>query len=372
MKIAIDAYHALYPYGGIARYIRGLVEAMATRNAEDRFILFANRFRGKDRMWQPDAGDTEPVVLNAPRRVMQWAWDHLNWPPVEYFTGPVDVFHATHFVLPATRAKTVLTVHDLTWLRHPEFFADQKLNARGYGIELPRALDRADGIIAVSESTKRDLMECMGIADERISVIHEGVEPHFFVADGDPGIAAVRNRYHLPASYMFFLVGTPEPRKNLVRTVTAAMAAQIDLPLVIVGPTAPLRIMLGELADRVMLVGSVSDSDLPCLLAGAEMALYPSLYEGFGLPLLEAMAAGTPVVTSNASSCPEVVGDAGLCVDPYDELALATAISTLHNDDDLRATLCQRGRERAKAMSWQAAARKTLGLYRELVESCAG
>ncbi|MDX8408966.1 MAG: glycosyltransferase family 1 protein [Mariprofundales bacterium] len=367
MRIAIDSYHAQRKHGGIARYVRGLVGEMSRIASDDYFMLFANRFREPDVMWQLPQSNVGCCEARLPRRVLQAAWHHLDWPRVEQWTGITDLFHATHFVLPATRAKTVLTVHDLTWLRHPEFFADQQLNARGYGVELPRALDRADAIIAVSSATKIDLIECMGIAASRISVIHEGVEPHFFIAPDDPAIAKVVARHRIPANYMIFLVGTPEPRKNLMRTIAAVRAAKTDLPLVIVGPVAPLRAMIDEGDDLVHLIGSVSDDELPLLLAGAEMALYPSLYEGFGLPLLEAMAAGTPVITSNVSACPEVVDDAGICVDPYDEHALAIAIARLHGDEALRMQLRQRGKMRAETLSWHRAAQQTLALYRQLL-----
>jgi len=367
MNIAIDAYHAQRPYGGIARYVRGLVDALARLNEEDRYILFANRFRESEKLWQPDMTNITTCEARIPRHLLQTSWDHAHWPPVEKWTGEIDVFHATHFVLPVVRgAKTLLTVHDLTWLRHPELFSDQRLNSRGYSKELPRALERADTIVAVSASTKQDLMDLMGVDGHRIQVVHEGVEPHFFVADGALEISEARTRYDLDRPYMLFLVGTPEPRKNLKRTLAAVREANVDLELALVGPKESLHVLLGGDVKGVHLLGSVTDHDLPLLLAGAEIALYPSLYEGFGLPLLEAMAAGTAVITSNISACPEVIGEAGICVDPYDVSAIAGAIIQLVNDTDLRYSLGAAGRIRASEMTWRNAAKQMNFIYHAL------
>ncbi len=367
MNIAIDAYHALQPHGGIARYIRGLADALTRRGSDDHFVLFANRFREAGELWRPGTGDIESVILNAPRRMMQWMWDHLDWPPVERWTGAIDVFHGTHFVLPAVhRARTVLTVHDLAWLRHPDFFTDQALNERGYRHELPRALARADAVVAVSHATRNDLVELMNVDAARVQVVHEGVETHFFVPEGDDRIDTVRRQYHLPDRYLVFLVGTPEPRKNLLRTVQAVQLGAPGLALVIIGDREKLASMLGPLAASVHLAGYAPDDVLPLILAGAEAALYPSLYEGFGLPVLEAMAAGTPVITSNISACPEVAGDAGLCVDPYDVEAMADAVRRLVEDDALHLRMRGAGRNRAAELTWDRAAERMLRLYHSL------
>lgn len=367
MRVAIDAYHALRPYGGIARYIRSLVGEMAIQAPDDRFVLFANRFRETGEMWRPQAANVEAVALSAPRRLMQMAWNYLDMPPVEWWTGDVDIFHGTHFILPAVRrARCVLTVHDLTYLRHPEYFSDRSLNERGYGVELPRALQRADAVVAISGSTKADLIELLHVPEERIHVIHSGVEPAFFVPDDEEMLAGIRRRYGLDGPYMTFLVGAPEPRKNLQRTMAAARRAAPEVPLLLVGPEVPIRTLLGDASEGVRVLDGVSDADLPWLLQGAELALYPSLYEGFGLPVLEAMAAGTAVITSNISACSEVAGDAAMTVDPHSEEEIETAIRMLMTDEEMRANYARMGRERAATFSWQSAAAEMLRLYRSL------
>jgi len=369
MHVAVDAYHAMRSYGGIARYIRSLVCGMAEQAPDDCFVLFVNHFRQDGTMWRPEAANVEAAVLNAPRRLMQFLWDGFSWPPAEYWTGKIDVFHGTHFVLPAMRhARSVLTVHDLTWLRHPEYFMDTRLNERGYRKELPQALQRADAVIAVSVNTKRDLMELMHISEEKIHVIHEGVEEHFFIGNDGNRLAQVMQYNGLQQPYLVFLAGTPEPRKNIERTVAAARVAAPQMPLVIIGPNDPIRTLVGDASsENVHVLENVPDDDLPWLLHGAEIALYPSLYEGFGLPVPEAMAAGTAVITSNISACSEIAGDAALTVDPHSRDEIIQAIRTLLDDENSREAYASRGRQRAASFNWKVVAESTLRLYRSLV-----
>ena len=368
MKIAIDAYQARCPHGGIGRYIRGLVPALARQEQGNQFVLFSNRFREGGLAWKPALPNVTPFEFQCPRRLLQGCWEFLGWPPVEQLIGALNIFHGTHFVLPAVRrAKCVLTVHDLTFLRHPEYFSDHTLNEHGYRHELPRALARADAVIAVSHHTRQDLVDLLGYPESRIWVIHEGVESHFFVGPDAADLASVKARYDLTHPYLVFLVGTPEPRKNLIRTVAATRRAAPFLPLVIIGPQEPIRILLGNDLQGVRLIGSVPDIDLPLLLRGAEVALYPSLYEGFGLPALEALATGVPLITSNRSAIPEVVKNAAVLVNPESEEELAAAIQELVNNGERRQDLSKQGQARAKELSWGHAAARVMELYGQLV-----
>jgi glycosyltransferase involved in cell wall biosynthesis len=366
MRIGLDAYQAGHAYGGIARYVRNLVPALAAGAPSDQFVLFSNHFRTPEAQWRPDGENVSQVNLRVPRRLVQACWDRLSWPPVETIIGPVDIFHGTHFVLPAVRrAKRVLTVHDVAFMRHPEYFSDQPLNEWGHTRELRPALERADVVIADSRSTRDDLVECLGYPKERIRVILLGVERSFFVPN-DADLSAIEARYGLVRPYIVFLVGTPEPRKNLPRTIAAARRAAPELPLVVVGHAAAIRALLGRETPGIILTGAVPDADLPLILHGAEIALYPSLYEGFGFPAVEAMAAGVALITSDRSSLPEVVGDAALLVDPESEEEIAAAIHLLLDDSARRGELVRRGRARARELSWEATAQQVLELYREL------
>lgn len=373
MRIAIDAFHASQGYGGINRYVRGLVPVLAAAWPQDSFTLFTNRFREWAPLWDPGLPNVRCYDLRFPRRLVQGCWDHLKWPPVEAFIGSLDLFHGMHFVLPAVRrAKCVLTVYDLTYLRHAEYFADRDLNERGYRKELPRALARADAVIVVSHNTRDDLVELMDYPAARIRVIHGGVESRFFVSSDPQRLVEVKSRYGLDRPYLVFLVGTPEPRKNLLRTVAAARRAAPHIPLVIIGQQDAIRAQLGDDLRGVRLTGPVSEADLPWVLHGAKLALYPSLYEGFGLPALEAMAAGVPLITSNRSALPEVVEKAAVLVDPESEDSIEEAIRELLDDGDRREQLIGLGRARARQLSWDRAAQQVLHLYREVVSDTSG
>jgi len=368
VRVGLDVYQASFAYGGVSRYLRGLVPALAGAAPADQFTLVSNYFRPRELLWRHDRPNVCLRTLRVPRRLMQACWDHLGWPPIETLVGPVDVFHGTHFVLPATRAaRRVLTVHDVMFLRHPEYFSNRSLNERWHSRELRVALDRADLVIADSTCTREDLADLLGFDRARIRVVHGGVENTFFVQEADPRGAEIRRRYRLDGPYLVFLVGTPEPRKNLPRTVEAARKGAPGLPLVIIGPVAPIRALLEGNWEGVRCLGLVPDTDLPLVLHGAAVALYPSLYEGFGFPALEALAAGVPLITSERSALPEVVGKAAVLVNPESVEDMAHAIRRLLNDTDQRQKLIALGRVRAQELSWNQTARQVLAVYRELL-----
>jgi len=368
MRVGLDVYQASFAYGGVSRYIRGLVPALTAAGSTDHFTLVSNYFRPPEFHWDHDRPNVRVRTLRVPRRLMQACWDHLAWPPVETLIGPVDVFHGTHFVLPVTRAaRRVLTVHDVMFLRHPEYFSNRSLNERWHSRELRVALDRADLVITVSACTREDIADLLGFDRGRIRVVHSGVAEGFFVGEADARGAEVRARYGLDGPYLVFLVGTPEPRKNLVRTVEAARRGAPGVPLVIIGPVAAIRALLPGDSAGIRCLGPIPDANLPLVLHGAEVALYPSLYEGFGFPALEALAAGVPLITSDRSALPEVVGNAALLVNPESVEDMAHAIRSLLNDTERRRKLIAQGRARAKELSWDQAARQVLTVYRELL-----
>ena len=368
MRVGIDVYQAGFAHGGVSRYVRGLVPALLEAGPEDHFTLVSNSVRPRELLWRPDRPNVCARTLRVPRRLMQACLDHLAWPSVETLIGPVDVFHGTHFVLPVTRAaRRVLTVHDVMFLRHPEYFSNRSLNERWHSRELRVGLDRADLVIADSMCTREDIADLLGFDRARIRVVHGGVEGEFFVPEADPRGAEMRHRYGLDGPYLVFLVGTPEPRKNLARTVEAARRGAPGVPLVIIGPVAAITALLQDDSQGIRCLGPVPDTDLLLVLHGAEVALYPSLYEGFGFPALEALAAGVPLITSDRSALPEVVGNAAVLVNPESVEDMAHAIRSLLDDTERRRKLIAQGRTRAKEFSWEQAARKVLAVYRELL-----
>lgn len=367
MNIAIDAYHALFSSGGIARYTRSLVNALSPMAAADRIILFYNRFRTIEKTWRPVDGNTIIRQAVFPRRLLQKAWHRLSWPSIEFFCDSVDIFHGLHFVLPPARnARRILTVHDLTYFKFPSYYNDQKLNLKGYTQELPRALELSDAVIAVSSKTREDLIEHLNYPELRVRVIHEGVDHQLFRPISRVQAEPIQQSYGLGKPYLIFLVGTPEPRKNLLRTVQAVQKAAPKMTLALVGPRDRLEKMLVGRNRNLTFTGPVAEQHLPALLSGASISLYPSLYEGFGLPVLEAMACGVPVITSNRGALPEIAGNAAVLVEPEDTEAIAAAIREILDGGRLRTHLIALGQKRAAEFTWQKTAEQTMSLYREL------
>ena len=286
----------------------------------------------------------------------------------------VEVFHASDqlpFVPPG--AAVVLTIHDLTTRRFPEMHVAE--NAALHATKERFARDRADRIIAVSEATRRDIVSELGIPPERISVVYEAADARFRPHTPEE-IQTTLERYGLTHNRYILSVGTLEPRKNYVRLIEAY--AMLHARYAPAGHLPPLIIAGGNgwkydailaapeqtgVAGFVRFLGRVPDEDLPALVAGSRVFVYPSLYEGFGLPPLEALACGVSVVVSRAASLPEVVGDAGLYCDPYDPHDIARQIAALLEDNDLTLRLRYASVMRARQFSWERAARETLAVY---------
>jgi glycosyltransferase involved in cell wall biosynthesis len=288
------------------------------------------------------------------------------------------IFHSSdQFLYAPPGAAALLTIYDMTTLVHPEWHARD--NTTMHTAKDRFAMERAHHIIAISEATKRDVMEHLHIPKQRISVVYGAADERFRPAPPDE-VAPVLARYGLRGGEYILSIGTLEPRKNYVRLIEAyaALHAAADTPpppLVIAGGhgwlyeeilAAPERL---GLAEQIRFLGKVPAADLPLLLAGAGIFVYPSLYEGFGLPVLEALACGVPVVASHTTSIPEVLGDAGLYCDPRDPASITRALADVLATPELAAWLRAAGPKRATRFSWQRAARETLAVYEHLYAS---
>lgn len=312
--------------------------------------------------WSPPI----PVrALPLPRLGLYEGWHRLRWPPVERATGPVDVIHATGMAVPPPTAPLVVTVHDLAFLRDPSQFTRRGVSFFGRAIELARR--DATLVIAPSEAT---LAECRdhGFDDRRLRLVPWGIDP---VPVDDETVARTRARFGLGERFVLW-AGTIEPRKNLPVLLDAfAELGAADVELVLAGPRGwneDLDPRLARLGDRVRTVGFVPPGDLRALYAGAEVFCFPSRQEGFGLPVLEAMAQGTAVVTSSGTATEEVVGEAGLTIAPDDVDGLVSALGALLADEAERRRLGQAGRRRAlDRYTWQATAGALASVYAEAV-----
>ena len=295
----------------------------------------------------------------------------------ERLLGGVDIVHSTTYCAPrfrSRRRRLVVTIYDLTFVTHPEYHLPANVEHCLEGTRL--AIERADMLIAISESARRDLIERMHAPAERIVVTPLAADPALARVTDPAVLDRVRRRYRLPERFVLFL-GAMEPRKNLLRLIeawaTLKPAVRRETSLVVAGAQGWLndsvrsRVETLGLGDRVHLAGYVEGEDLAALYSLATVFAYPSLWEGFGLPVLEAMACGTPVLTSDVSSLPEVAGDAAVLVPPTDVEAIADGLFRLLEDAALRADLAERGRRRAARFSWERCARETLAVYNSVV-----
>jgi len=298
-------------------------------------------------------------------------------PTVESFLGPVDVFHSVNaVVLPQREGRRVVTVQDLTCLHFPQFHPWTRRTLFRMGVR--RAARLADAIIVPSSATKRDLATWLPLADKKIRVVPLAPPAHF-VPLGSRESLPVIDRYGLPYRDYLLFVGNVEPRKNLLALIEAYGRLRKDArrapPLAIAGGEGwgnrrvHQAAATSPFAADIRFLGYVPDTDLPALMNGALAFVYPSIYEGFGLPPLEAMACGTPVITSNRSSLPEVVGDAALLVDPDDRPGLADAMARIVDKESLREDLRERGLKQAQRFSWEETARLTLRVYENVGSS---
>jgi len=376
LTIGLDYTPAYEQGGGIGRYVRELVAALAVEDRSTPYNLFV-------------AGTALAQLPNSPGQNFHWKptrlsprwlarlWHRAHIPlPIESFVGRVDLYHATDFVLPPTlsRTRTLLTVHDVSFVRVPDA-ASPGLQAYLDRV-VPRSVWRSDHILADSQATKADLIDLYNLPSEKITVLLSGVDKHFRRVDEGDVLLTTRTRYNLGTTPYILSVGTVQPRKNygrLIQSLARLRESAYDIKLVIAGGRGWLEDPIYEtirnthMQNHVQFIGFANEADLPALYSAAYCCAFPSLYEGFGLPILEAMACGTPVVTSNLSSLPEVAGDAAITVDPYDIDALTNALKRLLDDQSLYQSLIHKGYERVKLFSWEQSARQLRQIYSDLL-----
>lgn len=370
--IGIDFRSALGQATGVGRYVRNLVRHMLEQGTDERFVLFVDR-EGEEGSLPLDASNVSRRTLTLPALQNYFTWLQLRLPP-SLWRRPVDLFHFPFYAMPLLSiGPAVVTIHDLTFELHPEWFSRRsRLSTRRFARLAAR---RATAILTVSEWSKKDLVEIYGVDPQRVHVIYPAVGEWNDEEPRDSGESVAR-RLGVPGPFVLH-VGSIHTRRNLARLLRAVARLRRtgeDLAVILVGkveyPYPDVECMISDagMSGAAVHAGYLPDADLRALYGEARLLAVPSLYEGFGLPGVEAMALGTPVVAANTSCFPEVLGDGALLVDPLDEEALAEAIQRAARDGTEREALRERGRRRAARYSWERAAKETLAVYRTVLE----
>ncbi len=368
MRIVLDA-RKLHDFG-IGTYIRNLVAELGALDPATDYILLTK------------PGDAAAAIAAGPNfhAVTETAGPYSmaeQWRiPLAVARARADLLHAPHYVLPPlVRCRAIVTIHDCIHLRFPEYLPNRAAFLYAHSM-IRMAARKADRVLTVSEASKRDILYYTGVAPDKVTVICNGLDTRFAAPPDDAAIDRVRQRFQLDHPFVLY-VGNIKPHKNIDRLIAAFAAARADGPdglkLVVIGdetsnyPSVRQAVHRHRLDKHVRFFGFQPAPTLVIFYRLARAFVFPSLYEGFGLPPLEAMANGTPVVTSNVSSLPEVTGEAALLVDPYDVTSIADGIRRAVTDEALRQVLIARGLERAGQFSWTKAAAETLAVYRHVL-----
>ena len=373
MRVAIDA-RKLHDFG-IGTYIRNLLRQLARIDQQTDYVLLS---RVQDMDVASQLGPNFRAVLEPSPNYSLREQLHVPW--VLRRERP-DVFHAPHYVLPpAVLCRSVVTIHDCIHLMFPQYLPN-KMSYAYARASMWAAVKRSDRILTVSEASKRDILHFFNVAPEKIVVVYNAIDDHFWLTPPDEEVARVRERYQLDHQFVLY-VGNIKPHKNLVRLIESFAELRRtgfeELKLLIIGdeisklPSLRRAVHGHKLHKHVRFLGYVSDDTLRVLYRLAALFAFPSLYEGFGLPPLEAMASGTPVVASNQSSLPEVTGDAAVLVDPYDVASIVDGMRRVLCDPTLAADLRRRGPERAREFSWSRSVAQTRTVYEQVGHSSAG
>lgn len=374
LRVAFNGVPLLSPLTGIGQYSKSLLLSLDARTDVNTFKFYGMSWSDEIRTPSLSAASKNlkplirkyvPYAYDVNRQLQQWCFSS------ELRQIPPDVYHEPNFLAYKFDGPSVITVHDLSWIRYPEMHPIERVRAINKNFE--SGLRRASRIITDSVFVKQELIEVFGIRSEIIQPVALGVD-NLFVPRAPTETASVLNELSLSHGQYLLAVGTLEPRKNLELTLKAyaSLSSRLRLrfPLVLVGMkgwhTADLEKRLAPMVanGQVRQLGYLSRENLAVVMSGATAMLYPSVYEGFGLPPLESMSCGVPVVASNASSIPEVVGDTGLLIDPADVFELAQCMIRLMEDEVLRSNLASKALERSKAFSWARCADETVAVYR--------
>jgi glycosyltransferase involved in cell wall biosynthesis len=383
MKVVFDGTPFLLEKTGIGHYTENLVAYLKSERPELECGLFSISMRGGHRLKRlsPALEGVDVKGYNLPANFLYYTWwTRTSLFPAESLLGEFDIFHATNYQAPALRgARLISTVHDINFVRFPEM---QSKGIRRFIASLPGLLERSSMVLADSRFTARELCEEYGIPQEKVRVVYPGLNPAFLKRPTGEEVETALRAYCIEPPYLAY-IGNLHPRKNLATLLEAFALLRgrgLEHRLAVIGGGGlgklnnteyrklAFRVRDLGLEEAVVFTGYVPDERLKCLLARADMLIFPSIYEGFGLPPLEAMACGVPVITSRRASLPEVVGDAALLLeDPLESWEIVEKVEALISDDELRSRLVEKGREKARAFTWERAAREVLEVYEQVM-----
>ena len=369
MKIGFDAKRAFNNTAGLGNFSRNTISALADQFPDDRFFLF-------------HPGNTKPL-FNAPENATEIKPKNLTWKILKNVWRSfqisklakelhLDIYHGLSHELPAgiekTGVKTVVTIHDLIYIRYPDLF--RKIDRNIYDLKFRQACRVADRIHAISEQTKRDLIQYFSVPEQKIEVIYQSINPLFFEVCTEDQKLAIRKKYLLPDEFIL-TVGTIEPRKNLMNLLKGMVSERIKVPLVVVGKSTGYkqraRSFIEENQLQVFFLHGINDAELAVLYQLATAMIYPSLFEGFGLPVAEAQASGCPVITSNTSSLPEVGGDAALYIEPDKPEEIGQAFKFLLHFSSYRKIIITKGKVNAQRFTPENYARQLKQFYNNIL-----
>lgn len=379
IRIGIDISRTIEESTGVGYYAKNLVHALAKVDSENEYILYGIFYDCFPRGWKrADIPKTRNFRLHQ-KNFCSW-WVDRKWKNFgkykEELLGGIDILHSTAFTMPlVSKPKTVVTIHDLSCFIYPQYHTEA--NCEFVTRNVHQAARQASFIIAISESTKREIVRFLHVPEEKIRVVYLAAGDIFHQKCPSDTVATIKNKYKINKRY-FLSVGSMEPRKNFGRALIAFKALiemkKVDYKFVITGGKGWKNeafynlIRKLDIDEHLVFTGYVPEEDLPALYQGADVFVYPSLYEGFGLPVLEAMASGIPVITSNTSSLPEVAGDAALLVNPMEVFEIYEAMEGLATKPELREELRDKGKNQSNLFSWEKTAYKTLEVYRDVFQ----
>lgn len=376
MKIGFDAKRLFNNFTGLGNYSRFVVQALLEYQRNETLILFSPNTERRDHPDVRSIATAPQVEVVTPPPIYRWTKTTSLWRSFGIGSSEsasrLDVFHGLSQELPSglpSRVRKVVTIHDLIFIRFPELYS--RIDARIYRHKAARACDHADVVVAISEQTKQDVISFLDTPESKIKVVYQGTHPQFMSRVSTDDIEGVRSKWKLPERYVL-TVGTIEPRKNMLQAVRAIarLSADIRPALVIVGrQTAYKHTVVTEakalgISGNIIFLHTVPFADLPAIYQGASLFLYPSLFEGFGIPIVEALQSRVPVVTSTGSCFSEAGGPHSLYADPADSEDMASKITKALTDDELRKTMTHQGTEYVKQFAPEKIADDLMRVYR--------